>query len=106
MSKIKLGIADDKRDFCDILADYFSTQDNIEISFIVHDGLDAVEEVKKNLPEILLLDMIMPRLDGLGVLELINSTELERYPKVIVLFISNTSYVLYKRCCMNAYIRQ
>lgn len=85
MSRIKLGIADDNRDFCEILSDYFSDKNDIDISFISHDGIDTVEQIKKSLPEVLVLDMIMPHLDGLGVLETVNSTELTQYPKVIVL---------------------
>lgn len=41
--------------------------------------------VKKHMPEILILDMIMPHLDGLGVLEEISGMELDRYPRIIVL---------------------
>lgn len=85
MNNITVGIADDNKDFCEILKDYFETQDKISISFIVHDGISAVDSVKKNQPDILVLDMVMPHLDGLGVLENINDMELLKYPKVIVL---------------------
>lgn len=85
MRKIKIGIADDNREFCDILTEYFSGKDNIDVDFVSHDGVKTVECVKKYLPEILILDMIMPHLDGLGVLEEISGTELERYPRIIVL---------------------
>ena len=57
MSKIRLGIADDNRDFCDILTDFFHTQENIEIVFVAHDGIETLDCVKKYLPEILVLDM-------------------------------------------------
>ena len=69
MRKIKIGIADDNREFCDILTEYFSEKDNIDVDFVSHDGVKTVECVKKHMPEILILDMIMPHLDGLGVLE-------------------------------------
>lgn len=85
MNKIKIGIADDNREFCGILTDYFSDKDNIEIVFMVHDGIKAVEAVKAHNPEILILDMIMPYMDGLGVLEAVNSMDLEVYPRTIVL---------------------
>ena len=85
MKKIKIGIADDNKEFCEILSDYFDDKDNIEIVFIAHDGLKTVDGVKENLPDVLVLDMIMPHLDGLGVLETINSMELPAYPRIIVL---------------------
>lgn len=85
MRKIKIGIADDNREFCDILTEYFSGKDNIDIGFVSHDGVKTIECIKKHLPEILILDMIMPHLDGLGVLEEISSMDLDRYPRIIVL---------------------
>lgn len=85
MTKITVGIADDNKDFCEILTDYFEEQENIEIAFVANDGLQTVDGVKKHTPDVLILDMIMPHLDGLGVLESINSLELPKYPKTIML---------------------
>lgn len=85
MSKIRVGIADDNRDFCDILADFFADQKDIEIVFTANDGIKAVETVVREKPDILLLDIIMPYLDGLGVLEKLNTMGLEYEPKVIML---------------------
>lgn len=85
MKRIKIGIADDNKDFCDILSDFFQDKDNIDISFIAHDGIKTVEAIKEHMPEVLVLDMIMPHLDGLGVLETISGMDLPVYPRTIVL---------------------
>lgn len=85
MKKIKIGIADDNKEFCDILSDFFEDKENIEIAFITHDGMKAIDKIKEHEPEVLVLDMIMPHLDGLGVLETINKIELPHYPRTIVL---------------------
>ncbi len=85
MKKIKIGIADDNKEFCDILMDYFKEKENIEVLFVTNDGVKTIEAVKEYMPEVLILDMVMPHVDGLGVLESINSTDLEVYPKTIVL---------------------
>lgn len=85
MNKIRLGIADDNKDFCDILIDFFNSQENIEIVFVSHDGVETLSCVEKYLPEILILDMIMPHLDGLGVLESLNSSDIPLHPKIIML---------------------
>lgn len=82
---IKVGIADDNKDFCEILKDFFMTQNNIEVIFTAYDGLKTIEEICKEKPDVLILDVIMPHLDGLGVLEKMISMEVENPPKVIML---------------------
>lgn len=78
-------IADDNKDFCSILNDYLATQDDVEVVGIAKDGLEALELVTKKSPDVLVLDIIMPHLDGLGVLEKLHTIDLEKFPKVIVL---------------------
>ena len=85
MKRIKIGIADDNKDFCDILSDFFHDKEEIDVSFIVNDGIKTIDAIKEHLPEVLVLDMIMPHLDGLGVLEELNAMELPIYPRIIVL---------------------
>ena len=85
MKKIKVGIADDNKEFCEILSDFFEKKEDIDIAFVSHDGIKAVENIKKSDTDILILDMVMPHLDGLGVLEMINNMDLEKYPRTIVL---------------------
>lgn len=69
MKKISIGVADDNKDYCDLISDYFSGNKEIEISFVANDGIKTIDSIKKNKPEVLILDMVMPRLDGVGVLE-------------------------------------
>ena len=85
MKKISVGVADDNRDYCDLISDYFSGNKEIEISFVANDGIKTIDSIKKYNPDVLILDMVMPRLDGVGVLEEMNSIEMDSYPKIIVL---------------------
>lgn len=84
-NKIKVLIADDNKEFCNILNEYLSTQEDVEVVGIARDGLEALELLPDTNPDVLILDVIMPHLDGLGVLEKLQSTELEKFPKVIIL---------------------
>ncbi len=84
-NKISVLIADDNKDFCVILCQYFEMQDDIEIVGVANDGNEAVELINRHKPDILILDIIMPHLDGIGVLEKLNSRETEHQPKTIVL---------------------
>ncbi|MBB6216641.1 two-component system response regulator (stage 0 sporulation protein A) [Anaerosolibacter carboniphilus] len=85
MKNINVLIADDNKDFCDILSEYLGKQEDLEIVGVAKDGLEAIDLVTKKSPDVLVLDIIMPHLDGLGVLEKLNLMNLEKFPKVIVL---------------------
>ena len=64
--KIKIVLADDNKDFCQVLKEYLSNENDIEILGIAKDGIEALDLVKKTQPDLLVLDVIMPHLDGLG----------------------------------------
>ncbi|MEE0691730.1 MAG: sporulation transcription factor Spo0A [Lachnospiraceae bacterium] len=84
MGKIKLGLVDDNRDFCEALRSFFDRQQDTEVVFTAHDGLQAIESIKNSDIDVLILDLIMPHLDGIGVLEALNSLELKDFPRVIM----------------------
>ena len=83
--KIKIVLADDNKDFCQLLKEYLSNEEDIEILGIAKDGIEALDLVQKTQPDLLVLDVIMPHLDGLGVIEKLNSMDLPKQPKIIVL---------------------
>lgn len=85
MCKVKVGIADDNKDFCNLLSDFLGMQKDVDVIFTANDGMQTVEAVLKEKPDVLILDMIMPHLDGLGVLERLNSLEVSAPPKTIIL---------------------
>ena len=83
---ISVLVADDNRDFCNLLSDYMSAQEDIQLVATANNGFDAIDKVIEHQPDVLILDIIMPHLDGLGVLEKLNShKELQPRPRVIVL---------------------
>jgi len=83
--KIKILVADDNREFCDIIVEYIDKQDDMQVVGIANDGLEAVDMINKTESDVVILDIIMPQLDGLGVLERVKDLNLEKEPKIIVL---------------------
>lgn len=83
--KITVLIADDNQEFGKTLATYLGNQEDMEVVAIAKDGLEAIEKVKETLPDVAILDVIMPHLDGLGVLERINKSSLAKKPICIML---------------------
>lgn len=83
--KITVLVADDNSDFTMTLSNYLEQEDDMEIIGVAKDGNEAYDMAIKLQPDILLLDIIMPHLDGLGVLEKIADTEMEKRPLCIIL---------------------
>ena len=81
---VKVMMVDDNKEFCEILKDYFERQDDCVVSGIANHGLQALEMLSQEMPDVMIIDLIMPHLDGIGVLEQLNA-EYEERPKVIIL---------------------
>ena len=84
-SKISVLIADDNKEFCSILNDYLLNQRDIVVTGIAKDGIEALDLIQEKEPDLVILDIIMPHLDGLGVLEKLNNMNLNKMPRVIIL---------------------
>ena len=83
--KTTILIADDNQDFSQTLANYISNQEDMEVIGIARDGEEAIELISNIKPDIALLDVIMPHLDGIGVLEKINDIDSDSRPICIML---------------------
>lgn len=81
MRKIKIVIADDNREFCEILNRLISSYEEFEVIGIAKDGVEALQIVESEKPDVLILDIIMPHLDGLEVLERLQNLEGDYFPK-------------------------
>ena len=83
--KLTVLIADDNHEFSMTLASYLEKQEDMEVISICKDGNEAVEVIANTNPDIAILDVIMPHLDGIGVLERVNMLKLEKKPIFIML---------------------
>lgn len=80
----KIVIADDNREFCDLLKEFVAQEDDFTLVGIANNGVEAVEIIEREKPDVVVLDIIMPHLDGIGVLEKLAVSGQPR-PKVIML---------------------
>lgn len=85
MNRIKLVIADDNREFVTFMKEYFSEQDEFEIIGVGYNGIEILQILEDQEPDVLLLDIIMPHLDGLAVLEKLQESGRLSNLKVIML---------------------
>ncbi|MGI6309041.1 MAG: sporulation transcription factor Spo0A [Dethiobacteria bacterium] len=82
---LKVLIADDNREFNELLSEYINKEPDIEVTGNAYNGKEALTLLKETEPDIVLLDIIMPHLDGIGVLEELGKMDLSPRPKVIML---------------------
>ena len=83
--KITVLIADDNKEFSNTLLSYLENCDDMEVIAVAKDGEEAIDMILNTEPDVVLLDVIMPHLDGLGVLERINNSTIKKKPISIML---------------------
>lgn len=101
-STIKVLLADDNKDFCDILVAHFHKQESIEVVAVAMDGIDAMNKIRDTHPDVAIIDGIMPRLDGLGVLERLQTLEEGDRPVTIILSALSQDKVVQKALDLGA----
>ena len=84
-NKIKVLLADDNKDFCDIIVNHLHKHEDISVVAVAMDGIDAMNKIRDTHPDIAVIDGIMPRLDGLGVLERLQKLPEGERPMTIIL---------------------
>ncbi|WP_019241333.1 MULTISPECIES: sporulation transcription factor Spo0A [Bacillus] len=85
MKKVKVCIVDDNRELVRLLDDYISAQEDMEVVGVAYNGQDCLNLLENVHPDILLLDIIMPHIDGLAVLEKVRDSRRSHTPNVIML---------------------
>jgi two-component system, response regulator, stage 0 sporulation protein A len=85
LKKIKVCIVDDNRELVGLLEDYISSQEDMEVAGIAHNGQECLDMLGSVDPDVLVLDIIMPHLDGLAVLERLRELRKGTLPNVIML---------------------
>lgn len=81
--KIKIVIADTDWGFVNALKDALVKQEDFEVVGVAGDGQELLSLIRTKSPDVVMLDLILPKVDGIGVLEEIRQMTLHR-PHVIV----------------------
>ena len=85
MGEIAVAIADDNERILDLLGEMIENNKEMKLVGKANNGEDVYTLIKEKQPDVVLLDVIMPHLDGLGVLERLSSMRLEKRPICIML---------------------
>ena len=85
ISKTKLLIVDDNPEVTSSINNYFILKDGFEVIGIAGDALEAIEIMDRQIPDVIILDLIMPKADGFCLLEKVRSQAYKSRPKIIIL---------------------
>lgn len=81
---INILIADDNKEFSAVLTAFLRRDPQFKICGICHDGEDALRQIRTAKPDVIILDIIMPYLDGIEVLGRIKRLVPNYAPKIII----------------------
>src|ERR1700748_3179028 len=85
--KNKVLVVDDEADILEML-DYNLTKEGYEV-IKASDGLSAIEAAKEHLPQLILLDVMMPKIGGIGTCRRLR--EISKLKEVYIIFLSARS---------------
>ena len=85
MAEVSVAIADDNRQTLNLLGEILEKEDGIHVVGKADNGEDAYNMIVETNPDIVLMDVIMPRLDGISVMERVrNNSQMKGTPSFIM----------------------
>ena len=100
--KVKIVIADDNKEFAYVLSESLRLQNEFDVVAIAENGLEAIKYVTTYEPDVLILDIIMPQIDGLEVLEKINALDKIKRPIIIILSVGGNDSITQRAITLGA----
>ncbi|RZJ46463.1 MAG: response regulator transcription factor [Flavobacterium sp.] len=85
MADLKIFIADDHQILIDGIVSFFNELEGFEVIGYANDGINLLRDIAVKTPDIILLDLNMPKLDGISTLKRLK----ENYPNIKVIILSN-----------------
>lgn len=86
MGKLNVAIADDNEKVLHMLESVITQDKELELVGRADNGEDIYQIIKSKKPDVVLLDIIMPKMDGLSVMEKVNNDgEMPSRPSFIVI---------------------
>ncbi len=81
---IRILLVDDQALLCEVLKTWLEVEEDFEVLGVAHDGEEAIVQADRLKPDIILMDIDMPKMNGIEATKLIS----ERFPKAKVIFLS------------------
>ncbi|HVN47829.1 MAG TPA: response regulator transcription factor [Bacteroidota bacterium] len=98
MKNIKVLIADDHCDFRRVVHSFLSKLPNISVVGEANDGTEAIAQVEKLIPDVVLMDIAMPRMNGLDATRIIK----QRWPETKIYIATSHDDPVYRLKAIDA----
>jgi len=99
LNRIKILIADDQWDFRNVLHNFLDGLPNVSVIGEAMNGNDAVKKVEELLPDVVLMDISMPLINGIEATRIIK----QRWPATKILVVSNFDDPNYRNQALEAH---
>ncbi len=83
MEHLSVAIADDNQRILDMLDDIIQTDKELDLVGKAKNGEEMCQIIKDRQPDVVLLDLIMPKMDGLTVMEQVNKQSLSTKDRIL-----------------------
>ena len=100
-TKTRVLIADSGEDFRFLMADTISSEEDMTVVGTAGDGIETLALIEQKHPEIIVMDLVLTKLDGLGVLQKI--TQMQHRPAVIIVSGFFNDHVVQEAAELGAY---
>ena len=81
---IKIILADDSMDFCEMLHMQLKNYTGIEVVGKVQDGQELLTQIWEKQPDMIVVDAMLPKKDGLSVVRALQEAHLKKMPSVFL----------------------
>ena len=102
-NKMKILVCDDNKNFTNIVSNFLASQNDMEVVDVAVNGKEALDKIQKTQPDVVLLDLVMPELDGLGVMEKLVESKPDKMPKIVLQSAISQEFVIKEALELGAY---
>ncbi len=102
MDPIRLLIVDDNQEARFLLGEFFSRQDGIEVVAQAANGLEALSHVTHSSIDVMIMDIIMPQMDGFALLQEMQKLKSGKMPYTIVTTALNRDDFIHRAISLGA----
>lgn len=82
---VRVLVADDNEMLREMLAGVLNCDPRIEVVGVASNGVEVMEMIREKSPEVVVCDIVMPQMDGFGVLEQVTNEASANPPRIIAL---------------------